>query len=90
MAVMTSEGSIKGYASQVANVSRTLQAVRTLCKSGHAVVFDEDGSFLFNKHTGELNWIHDDGANYTMKQWVIPPHKLQEAMQNPEDFVWPA
>jgi len=90
MAVLTPEGSVKGYSSQIANVSRTLQAVRALCKSGHAVVFDDDGSFLFNKHTGELNWINDDGANYTMKQWVIPPNKLQEVMQNPEGFAWPA
>ena len=54
------------------------------------MVFDDDGSFLFNKHTGELNWINDDGAIYTTKQWVIPPNRLQEVMQNPEGFAWPA
>ena len=51
-----------------------------MCKSNHAVVFDEEGSYAFNKKTGECNWFHDDGVNYIMKQWIIPPDKIGEVM----------
>ena len=45
------------------------------------IVFDEEASYAINKQTGERNWIHDDGTNYTMKQWIIPPDKIGEMME---------
>ena len=80
MAVMTEEGSVRPYCSQVADVSHSLQAVRAMLKSQHIVVFDEDASFAYNKETGEVNTIKDDGCNYTMEHWIIPPDQLGAVM----------
>ena len=43
--------------------------------------FDADGSFVLNKLTGKYNAIEDDGVNYLMKQWIVPPDQLLALME---------
>ena len=81
MAVVTDEGTIRAYATQVAEVTSNLQSVRAMLKSKHAVVFDEDGSYAVNKVTGEVNHITDDGSNYVMRHWTIPPDQIEREME---------
>ncbi len=73
MPVVTAEGTLRGYTSQCADVFKPLQSVRHLVRIGHAVVFDNQGCFIVNKDSGEFNAIVDDGINYTMPLWVVPP-----------------
>jgi hypothetical protein len=82
MAVMTQEGTLRGYKTQLADVTHALQSVRALLKSKHSVIFDDEGSYIFNKVTGEYNQILDDGINYLMQQWIVPPDQVQMVMQN--------
>ena len=86
MAVWTQEGTVRGYTSQLADFTHSLQSVRALLKSRHAVIFDEDGRFVFNKITGELNHITDDGVNYKMRQWIIPPEQVEAALQASQEL----
>jgi hypothetical protein len=90
MAVWTQENIVRGYYSQCADVTKPLQSVRALVTADQTVVFDNGGSFVFNKVSGELNAIRDDGTNYLMKQWVIPPDQIQGAMDMSQDFTWQA
>merc|ERR1712024_277855 len=43
----------KGITAQVCKVHRPLMSVKKICKNGHRVVFDEEGSYIENKWTGE-------------------------------------
>ena len=74
--VVTAEGSWRGMLAQVADVSKALQSVRALVKSGHVVVFgDGDGGserYVYNKTTGETNSDKDDGVNYLMGVHIAP------------------
>ena len=81
MAIFTAEGTLRGYTSQCADVSKPLQSVRHLVKTGHAVVFDDGGSYIWNKSTGETNNIVDDGINYSMKAWIVPPKQIGAAKE---------
>jgi len=97
MAVLTEEGTVRGMEQQVCDVTRPLEAIRANVKAGHAIVFDDDGtgqgagSYMINKTTGEINAIHDDGANYLMRRWIIPQHEVPAMMQQQaEDFHWPS
>ena len=73
---MTPEGTRRGLRAQVADVSKPLQAVRSLVKAGHMVVFGggENGeeNYVLNRVTGELSAVKDDGVNYLMGMYVIP------------------
>jgi hypothetical protein len=86
MAVMTEEGSVKGVIQQVADVTKNLEAIRAVLKTGHAVIFNNDesgcgtGSFMVNKRTGEVNAIHDNGSDFVMKRWIIPKSDVEMAM----------
>ena len=80
MAVLTSEGTVRGHLSQVADVSKPLQSVRAMMMSNHAVIFDNEGSYSLNKDTGEKNAIEDDGTNFKMIQWIIPANELENVM----------
>ena len=86
--VMTDEGTTRGMLSRIAQVSSPLQSVRQMHRTGHLVVFDGDESFCFNKMTGEVNHIRDDGTNYLMGVWVIP--KSEVAAMSSQDFTWQA
>ena len=93
MAIVTTEGTLRGYTTQCADVSKPLQSVRHLVKNRHAVVFDEEGSYVWNKMTGKLNHIVDDGINYSMKVWIVPPKQIQAAKEhdaNSQSFQRPA
>ena len=86
MPVMTAEGTQRGLRAQVADVSKPLQAVRSLCLTGHCVVFgggkNGDEHFIVNRFTGEINEVKDDGTNYLMGMYVIPKAEM--------DFLRPA
>jgi hypothetical protein len=53
-------------------VSRPLGSVKRICQSGHRVMFDEEGSYIENKTTGEINWLREENGNYIMDLWVVP------------------
>lgn len=84
--VMTLEGSMRGLRAQVANVSKPLQAVRSLVRAGHIVVFgggeNGDENYVLNRVSGEINHVRDDGVNYLMGMYVIPKAEM--------DFTRPA
>ena len=81
IAVCTAEGTVRGYGSQCADVSKPLQAVRSLVKSKHAVCFglgDGDDHLIINKESGEVNRMRDDGVNYYQDLLIIPPDKIDQ------------
>ena len=88
LAVITEEGTVRGMTQQVADVTKPLEAVRANLKSGHAVIFNDDGSgngtgsFMVNKTTGEINAIHDDGSNFVMRRWIIPAQEVPGILKN--------
>ena len=96
MAVVTEEGTLRGMEQQVADVTKPLEAVRANLRAGHAVIFDDDGSgngtgsFVLNKTTGEINMIRDDGHDYIMRRWIVPPNMVPDMMENNSDFHRPA
>ena len=57
---------------QAAPVDRALGSVKRMCSSGHMVDFDDDGSYVLNKMTGEVNWMREESGSYIMDLWVMP------------------
>ena len=83
MAVITAEGTLRGYSSQCADVCGPLQAVRALLASKHAVCFglgDGDDHLIINKESGEINRMRDDGVNFLQDFLIVPPDKIAEVM----------
>ena len=76
--LVTREGSLRGMTLQAAPVSKPLGSVKRMCANNHRVVFDDDGSYIQNKLTGEINWLREDNGNYMLDVWVVPPNELQE------------
>ena len=75
--VMTVEGSYRGVRAQIADVSKALQSVRSLVRTGHMVIFGDgepgnEQHYVLNKMTGETNMVIDDGINYLMRLFVVP------------------
>ena len=70
--MMTKENTKRSMKMQVAEVSRPLASVKRICEAGHVVVFDEDGSFIFNKMTGEINQLREESGNYMFDVWIPP------------------
>ena len=83
IAVLTQEGTVRGYQSECADVTKSLQSVRALIRNRHAVMFglgeNGDEHLIVNKDTGEINWLEDDGVNYVQSLMVIPPDKVDTA-----------
>ena len=96
MAVMTAEGTLRGYKTQCAKVSQPINAVRTMVAGKSAVCFglgpDGDQHMIINRLTGEVNMIEDDGLNYIQNLWVVPPDRvgpIQSAMNDSQHFAGP-
>ena len=54
---------------QAAPVAKPLGSVKKICQVGHIVVFDHDGSYVYNKEYQELNWMREDNGNYMLDVW---------------------
>ena len=60
----------------LAKVTKPLAAVSQICKAGHRVVMDlegSEGSFIENKATGERTNIYLENGVFVMDVWVSPP-----------------
>ena len=62
---------------QAAPVSKPLGSVNRICAAGHRVVFDEDGSYIEKRTTGEINMLREDNGNYMLDMWVVPPQTTE-------------
>jgi len=56
------------------------------------VVFDDEGCYTFNKLSGEVVPIEDNGMNFIMEEWVVPPNELSNVLKaiHDPDFHWQA
>ena len=83
--IMTREGTWRALKAEVADMSRALQSVRSLVKTGHRVGFGggEDGNFHYieNVLIGEVNAVGDDGHNYLMTYLIAPKAQASFAGQ---------
>ena len=48
--------------------------------SGHRVVFDDEGSYIMNKATGEVNILREEEGNFMLDVWVPPPEAAKKGM----------
>ena len=85
MAVLTKEGTVRGFNTQVANVAEPLESVRQLLAGKHCVLFglgpDESEHLIINKVTGEVNVMRDDGVNYLHDMIIIPPDEVENVQR---------
>jgi hypothetical protein len=70
--LVTMEGTLRAMTFQAAPVAKPLGSVKRMCDSGHTVVFDDDGSYVQNKTTGEINWLREESGQYMLDAWVMP------------------
>ena len=66
----TEDGGAKGMTAQVCAVNKTLMSVSKITSKGNKVIFDDDGSFIEDKATGERTWLTQSGGMYYLKMWV--------------------
>ena len=60
----------KGITAQVCKVHRPLMSVKKICKNGHRVVFDEEGSYVENKWTGKKIKVEEEDGEYVLDVWI--------------------
>ena len=56
----TIEGSLRAMTFQAAPVAKPLGSMKKMCQAGHVVVFDDEGSYIYNKNTQEINWLREE------------------------------
>ena len=77
--MITRESTVRGMVFTGAPVSRPLASVKRLCSAGHAVVFDDDGSYIMNKSKGEINILREEDGNYMFDVWIPPEGSSQHS-----------
>ena len=66
----TEEGGQRGVTAQDCAVNNTLMSVSKVAAQGNKVVFDDDGSYIEDKVSGERTWMKQAGGMYMLKMWV--------------------
>ena len=89
--MITRESTFRGVQFVGAPVSKPLASVKRICMAGHTVVFDEQGSYIINKSTGEVNSLREEQGNYMLDIYVPPSEWIRQQSQ-PQDsntgFGW--
>ena len=76
--MITREYTTRGMVFTGAPVSKPLASVKRICSAGHIVIFDDEGSYIYNKATGEVNLLREEQGNYMLDVYV-PPGGSKEA-----------
>ena len=66
----TDGGLLRNVVAQVTDVHKPLFSVGRMVKAGNRVVFDDEGSYVEHKESGEWVPLDEQGGVYTMKLWV--------------------
>ena len=45
-------------------------AVKKICKAGHRVIFDDEGSYVEDKQTGETMKVIEEDGEYVIDVWI--------------------
>ena len=64
------DGAARAITAQVCAVNQTLMCVSKIASRGNRVVFDDDGSYIEDKATGERTWMTQVGGMYSLKMWA--------------------
>ena len=64
------EGVERTLTAQVCDVNKALLSVRKVVAAGNRVVFDNAGSFIEDKSTGEKMWMSEQNGIYMLKFWI--------------------
>jgi len=67
---VTDNGITRNLTAQVCEVNKALLSVKKIISAGNRVTFDEDGSFIEDKSSGEKMWLKDEGGMFLLKMWV--------------------
>ena len=67
---ITEEQGMRAVTAQVCAVTKNLLGVNGMTKNGHRVVFDDGGSYIEDKASGERSWMHEVNGMYMLKLWV--------------------
>lgn len=67
---ITEEQGRRAVTAQACAVTKNLLSVNGMTKHGHRVVFDDDGSYIEDKSSGERSWLHEVNGMYMLKLWV--------------------
>jgi hypothetical protein len=70
---VTEDGGVKNITAQVCSVNKAFLSVPKAVKAGNRVIFDDEGSYIENKATGEVTWLVEEGGMYALKMWVKAP-----------------
>ena len=66
---VTEDGQEKEINAQVCEVNKALLSVSKAVKAGNTVVFDEDGSYIESKLTGQRTWLTNEGGIMPLRCW---------------------
>ena len=70
---ITEEGVDKKVVMQVCDVNQGLISVSKMTAAGNRVVFDNDGSYIEDKKSGDVMWMERRNGMFTLKLWVPKP-----------------
>ena len=66
----TDQGHIRHMGATVTEVDDALLSVSKVVKAGNNVVFDQGGSYIENKTTGEVTPLIEQRGLYKLKMWI--------------------
>ena len=77
--MLTRESTTRAMRFQAAGVAKPLGSVKRMIMAHHRVVFDEEGSYIENKVTGEVNMLREEDGNFMLDVWVPPPEVVNNS-----------
>ena len=66
----TEDGVVRSITAQVCDVNKALLSVKKVVAAGNRVVFDDGGSYIEDKSTGERMWMIENNGMYMLKLWI--------------------
>ena len=76
-----------GMTAQICAVTKNLMSVSKMIAQGNRVVFDDEGSYIEDKVSGDRTWMQQVGGMYMLKMWVSRKTPREQVFSGEEKAV---
>ena len=77
---VSESGTLRKMRVQVCDVNKAFLSVRRVTQAGNRVIFEENGGWIEDIHTGERMWMQEKDGQYLLKLWAKKGEQTQGAV----------
>ena len=92
VAICIESGEVRSLKAQGSIVAKPLFSVKEMIEAGQFLGFCEQGGFVFDTNSCNIDWFREEHGDYILDIWLVPHKKANNSVEEMDEqgFPWPS